>query len=59
MGLRPTLRFASVLPHSDNKRVFGSGFQPSPKSPSATSDTRQTLGDMANIKHNREVIKWD
>ena len=27
-----------------NKRVSGSGFQPSPKSPSATSDTRKTLG---------------
>lgn len=30
-----------------NKRVSGSGFQPSPKSPSATSDTRQPLCDMA------------
>ena len=30
-----TLRLASVLTHSDNMRVSGSGFQPSPKSPSA------------------------
>ena len=29
-----------------NRRVSGSGFQPSPKSPSATSDTRQTLGEI-------------
>ena len=34
----------SALSHSDNKRVSGSGFHPSPKSPSATSDTRRTLG---------------
>ena len=44
---RATLRFASVLTHSDNKRVSGSGFQPSPKSPSATSDTRQPLSEIA------------
>ena len=31
---------------ADNKRVSGSGFQPSPKSPSATSDTRQPLSEM-------------
>lgn len=30
-----------------NSLVSGSGFQPSPKSPSATSDTRQPLGAMA------------
>jgi len=35
---------------SPNKRVSGSGFQPSPKSPSATSDTRQTLSEMASQK---------
>jgi len=39
---------ASVLRlRSLNKRVSGSGFQPSPKSPSATSDTRRTLGDIS------------
>ena len=31
---------------SDNKRVSGSGLEPSPKSPSATSDTRQTLSEI-------------
>jgi hypothetical protein len=39
----PTLRLltlASGLTPSLNKWVSGSGFQPSPKSPSATSDTR-------------------
>lgn len=47
--LPPTLRNpsdCSVLTHSLNKRVSGSGFQPSPKSPSATSDTRQPLYEM-------------
>jgi len=39
-----TLRHFSGLPFgSPNKRVSGSGFHPSPKSPSATSDTRKTL----------------
>ena len=38
-----TLRSASVLTHSDNRWVSGSGFQPSPKSPSATLDIRQTI----------------
>ncbi len=33
---------------SDNKRVSGSGFQPSPKSPSATSDTRNTLSEVVD-----------
>ena len=33
-----------------NKRVPGSGFQPYPKSPPATSDTRQTLYEMAGKK---------
>ncbi len=32
---------------SPNKRVSGSGFQLSPKSPSATSDTRRTLSEIA------------
>ncbi len=40
---RVTLCFALVLSHSDNKRESGSGFQPSPKLPLATSDTRYTL----------------
>jgi len=31
---------------SHNKRVSGSGCQPSPKSPSVTSDTRQPLGEI-------------
>ena len=45
-GVRsPRLTLAGlVLSHSNNKRVSRSGFQPSPKSPSATSDTRPTLG---------------
>jgi len=34
---------APTLAGAYNKRVSGSGLQPSPKSPSATSDTRQTL----------------
>ena len=33
--------------HSYNRRVSGSGIEPSPKSPLATSDTRKTLGDIA------------
>jgi len=37
---------------ADNKQVYGSGFQPSPKSPSATSDTRKTLYDILK-KRNR------
>jgi len=46
---------------SPNKRVSGSGFQPSPKSPSATSDTRKPLseiglrGGMKNIKNRRDT----
>ena len=32
---------------SPNKRVSGSGFQPSPKSPSATSDTHKPLSEIA------------
>ncbi len=32
---------------SPNKRVSGSGFQPSPELPSATSDTRRTLSEIA------------
>jgi len=35
--------FAGLPFGSANKRLSGSGIQPSPKSPSATSDTRQTL----------------
>ncbi len=44
-----TLRSASTLMGSDNMRVSGSGFQPSPKSPSATSDTRNTLSVIVNF----------
>lgn len=48
LSLPPTLRNplgCSPSPSlgSLNKRVSGLGFQPSPKSPSATSDTRQPL----------------
>jgi len=32
-----------------NKRVSGSGFQPSPKLPSATSDTRQPLYEIGAV----------
>ena len=38
---------------SPNKRVSGSGFQPSLKSPSATSDTRKTLGEITAVKLRR------
>ena len=37
-----------IMATAYNKRVSGSGFQPSPKSPTATSHTRQTLGDSPN-----------
>ena len=52
---------------SPNKRVSGSGFQPSPKSPLATSDTRRTLSnigkefsfrslkDISGLKHDSTV----
>lgn len=33
---------------ADNKRVSGSGLQPSPKSPSATSDARNTIYEIPN-----------
>ncbi len=55
MKVRVTLRsltLTSVLPHSDNKRVSDSGFQPSPKSPSATSDTRNTLVEIPHAALN-------
>jgi len=35
---------------SHNKWVSGSGFQPSPKSPSATSDTRKPLSEIGSEK---------
>jgi len=41
---------------SYNKRVSGSGCQPSPKSPSVTSDTRQPLGDICLRTPNKEVV---
>jgi len=37
---------------SPNKRVSGSGFQPSPKSPSETSDTRRTLSEVLDFGRN-------
>ena len=58
--LRPTLHslsLASVLTHSDNKRVSGLGFQPSPKSPSATSDTRRTLAEIPHAALTLNHIK--
>ena len=47
--VRATLRFASVLTHSDNKRVSGFGtscLRPNPRY-ARTSDTRQPLGVIA------------
>jgi len=35
-----------------NKRVSGSGFQPSPKSPPTTSDTRKPLSEIGSEKEN-------
>lgn len=40
-----------------NKRVSGSGFQPSPKSPLATSDTRQPLGEISDILGLKRIFK--
>ncbi|MCD6166795.1 hypothetical protein J7K19_08830 [bacterium] len=37
----------SVLSHSDNRWVSGFGLSASPKSPSATSDTRWALSAIA------------
>ena len=46
-ALRPQLSSLSLISLTPfgkhNKRVSGSGLEPSPKSPSATSDTRKTL----------------
>jgi len=41
------------LPTAYNKWVSGSGFQPSLKSPSATSDTHKTLGEITAVKLRR------
>ena len=41
-----------------NKRVSGLGFQPSPKSPSATSDTRKTLYEIPNPVFEKEKLLW-
>ena len=40
---------------SYNKRVSGSGFQPSPKSPSATSDTRGPLGVIVDFGRENKI----
>jgi hypothetical protein len=49
MGLRATLRFASVLSHSDNKLV--SGFANARPNPLArTSDTRKPLSKTARME---------
>ena len=37
-----------------NKRVSGSGFQPTPKSPSATSDNHHPLDEIYSLKE--EII---
>lgn len=41
------------------QRVSGSGFQPLPKSPSATLDTRKTLGETTSlcIKNTKQTNK--
>ena len=44
---------------SPNKRVSGSGFQPSPKSPSAPSDTRKPLCDMPLKYREGEKHVWE
>ena len=49
-----TRRFTSALTHSDNKRIYG--LLHSPKSPSATSDTRQSLGEIAGDGLKEEII---
>jgi len=48
-------RFTLVLLYSDDKRVPGSGFQASPKSPSGASNTRQTL---TRITHAALSLKY-
>ena len=42
---------------SHNKRVSGSGFQPSPKSPLATSDTRKPLSEIGRWLRERKYLK--
>lgn len=44
--------------HSYNKRVSGSGFQLSPKSPSATSDTRQPLCKISRLALEVRLKQW-
>ncbi|GIV41535.1 MAG: hypothetical protein KatS3mg034_0845 [Vicingaceae bacterium] len=39
-----------------NKLLSGSGFQPSPKSPSATSDTRKMLVAMAGPAATEKIL---
>lgn len=52
-----SLSLASVLSRSDNNRVSGLGFQPSPKSPSATLYTLQPLYEMEG-KINKPAGKY-
>ena len=50
-----TLRFASMLSHSDNRRICDSHLRCSPKLPLATSHTRKTLSEIVDEGLNMEV----
>ncbi len=58
----PTLRsllLTSGLSPTPNKRVSGSGFQPSPKSLSATSDTRPAVVAIVSKRLKNRKNIWE
>ena len=48
-NVAPLWGMPSLMLRSFNERVSGLGFQPSPKSPSVPSDTRQKLSEMPAV----------